>query len=47
VTTVYGITSPHNVRSMAVLAKLGLRLVEEKPLGNNPEVLKIFQGDLK
>jgi RimJ/RimL family protein N-acetyltransferase len=37
-----GITTPGNVRSIAVLKKLGLSFLEEKPLGDRPEPLKIF-----
>jgi [ribosomal protein S5]-alanine N-acetyltransferase len=40
--TILGITTPGNVRSIAVLQKLGLSFVEERPLGDRPEVLKIF-----
>ena len=40
--TILGITSPHNVRSISVLGKLGLTFLEEKPLGDKPEPLKIF-----
>lgn len=39
---VLGITTPSNVRSIAVLEKLGLSFLEEKPLGDRPELLKIF-----
>lgn len=39
---VLGITTPGNVRSIAVLEKLGLSFLEEKPLGDRPELLKIF-----
>jgi RimJ/RimL family protein N-acetyltransferase len=45
--TILGITSPHNVRSIAVLGKLGLRFVEEKSLGDKPQLLKIFALALK
>jgi len=45
--TILGITSPHRVRSIAVLEKLGLRFVEEKPLGSNPQPLKIFARGVK
>lgn len=41
--TILGITQPNNVRSIAVLQKLGLSFVEEKPLGDKPEVLRIFR----
>ena len=40
--TILGITSPHNVRSITVLGKLGLAFLEEKPLGDRPERLRIF-----
>jgi RimJ/RimL family protein N-acetyltransferase len=40
--TILGITSPHNVRSITVLGKLGLPFIEEKPLGDKPQPLKIF-----
>lgn len=40
--TILGITTPGNVRSIAVLQKLGLSFLEEKPLGDRPEPLKIF-----
>lgn len=39
---ILGITTPHNVRSIAVLGKLGLEFIEEKPLGDRPEPLRIF-----
>jgi RimJ/RimL family protein N-acetyltransferase len=39
---ILGITTPGNVRSIAVLQKLGLSFIEEKPLGDRPEPLKIF-----
>lgn len=39
---VLGITTPGNARSIAVLQKLGLSFIEEKPLGDRPEPLKIF-----
>lgn len=39
---ILGITTPGNVRSIAVLQKLGLSFLEEKPLGDRPEPLKIF-----
>jgi ribosomal-protein-alanine N-acetyltransferase len=39
---VLGITTPGNVRSIAVLQKLGLSFIEERPLGDRPEPLKIF-----
>ena len=40
--TILGITTPRNARSIAVLQKLGLSFVEERSLGDRPEVLKIF-----
>ena len=40
---ILGITTPGNVRSIAVLNKLGLHFVEEKALGNQQEQLKIFR----
>ncbi|MFM7395594.1 MAG: GNAT family N-acetyltransferase [Gammaproteobacteria bacterium] len=40
---ILGITSPGNARSIAVLRKLGLHFVEEKSLGDRPELLKIFR----
>ena len=39
---VLGITIPGNVRSIAVLQKLGLSFLEEKSLGDRPELLKIY-----
>jgi RimJ/RimL family protein N-acetyltransferase len=39
---VLGITTPGNARSIAVLQKLGLSFLEQKPLGDRPEPLKIF-----
>ncbi len=39
---ILGITTPGNARSIAVLRKLGLSFLEEKPLGDRPEPLKIF-----
>jgi len=39
---ILGITTPHNVRSITVLGKLGLSFIEEKPLGDRPERLRIF-----
>jgi RimJ/RimL family protein N-acetyltransferase len=39
---ILGITTPHNVRSITVLGKLGLSFLEEKPLGDRPEHLRIF-----
>jgi len=45
--TILGITSPHNERSIAVLNKLGLRFIDEKPLGDKPQLLKIFGLALK
>ncbi len=39
---VLGITTPGNARSIAVLQKLGLSFLEQKPLGDRPESLKIF-----
>jgi len=39
---ILGITTPGNVRSIAVLKKLGLSFLEEKPLGDRAEPLKIF-----
>lgn len=44
--TILGITSPHNVRSIAVLGKLGLSFIEEKPLGDKPQPLRIFAAAL-
>lgn len=43
---IYGITLPHNARSITVLGKLGLEFVEEKPLGDKPEPLRIFVRQL-
>lgn len=43
ITTILGITQPGNVRSIAVLRKLGLSFVEEKALGDKPGPLKIFR----
>ena len=40
--TILGITSPANVRSITVLGKLGLHFIEEKPLGDRPEPLRVF-----
>lgn len=40
--TILGITTPHNRRSIAVLGKLGLGFIEEKPLGERPERLRIY-----
>jgi len=40
--TILGITSPANVRSITVLGKLGLQFIEEKPLGDRPEPLRVF-----
>lgn len=45
--TVLGITAPHNARSIAVLGKLGLTFIEEKPLGDKPQPLRIFGLALK
>jgi RimJ/RimL family protein N-acetyltransferase len=44
--TVLGITTPHNVRSITVLGKLGLGFIEEKPLGDKPQPLRIFERRL-
>lgn len=44
--TVYGITTPHNARSITVLRRLGLEFVEEKPLGDKPQPLRIFVRQL-
>ncbi len=41
---VYGITLPHNVRSIRVLEKLGLRFVEEKSLTDEAPPVRIFRG---
>jgi len=40
--TILGITTPHNLRSIKVLRKLGLNFIEEKPLGERPEPLRVF-----
>jgi len=45
--TILGVTSPDNVRSIAVHRKLGLRFIEEKPLGDKPQLLTIFALALK
>ncbi|MFM8516698.1 MAG: GNAT family N-acetyltransferase [Nevskiaceae bacterium] len=41
-TTVLGITSPHNVRSIHVLGKLGLQFVEERSLAAGASPVRIF-----
>lgn len=43
---VYGITLPHNERSIRVLEKLGLQLVEEKSLSPEAPPVRIFRGIL-
>lgn len=41
-TTVLGITSPHNARSIHVLGKLGLQFVEERSLADGAAPVRIF-----
>jgi RimJ/RimL family protein N-acetyltransferase len=43
-TAVYGITLPHNIRSIRVLEKLGLQFVEEKSLASEAPPVRIFRG---
>lgn len=43
-TDVYGITLPHNARSIRVLEKLGLRFIEEKSLTPEAPPVRIFRG---
>ncbi len=40
--TILGITVPGNGRSISVLGKLGLQFLEERPLGDKPQPLRIF-----
>lgn len=44
ITSVYGITLPHNTRSIRVLEKLGLEFVEEKSLDSDAPPVRIFRG---
>ena len=44
ITSVYGITLPHNTRSIRVLEKLGLEFVEEKSLDSGAPSVRIFRG---
>jgi len=43
-TDIYGITLAHNLRSIRVLEKLGLRFVEEKSLTHDAPPVRIFRG---
>lgn len=43
--SVYGITLPHNERSIRVLEKLGLRCVEEKSLDSGAPIVRIFRAE--
>ena len=43
-TAVYGITLPHNQRSIRVLEKLGLHVIEEKSLNSDAPPVRIFRG---
>jgi RimJ/RimL family protein N-acetyltransferase len=45
ITSVYGITLPHNHRSIRVLEKLGLQFVEAKSLDSGAPPVHIFRGD--
>ena len=42
--SVYGITPPHNHRSIRVLEKLGLQFMEEKSLDSGAPPVRIFRG---
>jgi RimJ/RimL family protein N-acetyltransferase len=46
ITSVYGITLPHNHRSIRVLEKLGLQFVEEKSLNSGASPVHIFRGPI-
>lgn len=46
ITSVYGITLPHNHRSIRVLEKLGLQFVEEKSLNSGAPPVHIFRGPI-
>lgn len=43
--TLLAITSPHNVRSMRVLEKLGFRLVEQRAITEGAAPVNVFQLD--
>lgn len=45
-TDVYGITLPHNIRSIRVLEKLGLQFIEEKSLASEAPPVRIFHRSM-